>query len=208
MNYPVAQPVTKKKWIAGSLAFFIPGIGHMYLGLMVKAIVIMMLIVLDILGIVYLSMDDDNVLPIVLLSLLMPIIYFYSLFDAIQSTDAVNERKVAQAAYAAQPLPPIPPNVPYMEHSPEQPMVGESQHSIPLTKVPLNPNDGQAHRSISPLGMLLLVGVGIVLVGIIGDNFMNHLFRSSGAIVGAVLLVGAGIALWVWENKADHRKEN
>ncbi|MFC5468596.1 hypothetical protein ACFPPD_07670 [Cohnella suwonensis] len=206
MNYPVAQPARKKKWIAGSLAFFVPGIGHMYLGLMVKAIVIMLLIAMNILGIVYVSIDGDNVLSIVLLSLLMPIIYFYSLFDAIQSTEAVNERKFAQAALATQSLPPYPPSAPFVEYPPGEVPAGRPQQSVPLANGHLRPNDGQTHRSFSPLGMILLVGAGVVLLGIVGDNFMNRLFRSSGAMVGAVLLVGAGIALWIWENRADHRK--
>lgn len=93
--YPHEAPAglpPKKKWIAGWLAFFIPGTGHLYLGQMVKGIVIMFLIVLNIFSIALAVIEDFPVLIVVLMSLLLPIIYFYSLFDAIQSADLVNYR--------------------------------------------------------------------------------------------------------------------
>lgn len=87
-----AQMPLKKKWIAGLLAFFIPGTGHLYLGQMAKGIAIMLMIAFDICAIVFAAMNHFPVLIVVLLSLFLPIIYFYSLFDAIQSTDIVNYR--------------------------------------------------------------------------------------------------------------------
>ena len=88
---PAGMPL-KKKWIAGLLAFFIPGTGHLYLGQMVKGVAIMLLIAFDICAIVFAGMNHFPVLIVVLLSLFLPIVYFYSLFDAIQSTDMINYR--------------------------------------------------------------------------------------------------------------------
>lgn len=95
----------RSKWLAGLLAFLIPGTGHMYLGLMFKAVTIMLLIAANIAAIVQMSSYRDNALTIVLLSLMLPIIYFYNLFDAIQSTEIVNERlsNAQWNAYAAGP---------------------------------------------------------------------------------------------------------
>ncbi len=92
-GYPPQPPRKRKsKWIAGWLSFLIPGTGYFYLGLMVKGITIMLLMALNIVAITFAAIELNNPLLIILLSLLLPIIYFYNLFDAIQSTDAVNEK--------------------------------------------------------------------------------------------------------------------
>ncbi|WP_256761256.1 DUF6677 family protein [Cohnella sp. WQ 127256] len=169
----------RRKWIAGFLAFLIPGIGHMYLGLMVKGIVLMILLALNITAIVYVSMDADNVLSVVLLSLLIPIIYFYNLFDAIQSTDVVNDRAAATGMHRG-----------WMNETPK-PSIEER-----LT------------RSAPPIGILLLAGAGIVIILLSGTHWTNWLFDSFGSMFGAVVLVGAGVGLWFWESRGHGSKRN
>jgi len=180
------QPVLgiRKKWIAGLLAFLIPGIGHMYLGLMVKGIVLMLLIAVDITAIVYVSIEANNVLSIVLLSLLLPIIYFYNLFDAIQSTDHVNERK---AVYNSAPL------NPFRDWS--------EQADKPVTGV-------KAVQGFPPIGLLLLAGAGVVILVLAGKNWTNWLFHSYSSILGAIVLIGAGVGLWFWEARGHQPKGN
>ncbi|NMM55550.1 hypothetical protein [Paenibacillus aquistagni] len=87
-----SKPPRKSKFVAVMLGFFFPGMGHFYLGLMQRGLLMMMLLALDIVTIVYFSTSNDgtNVPLIVLLSLLLPVIYFYNLFDAMQNTDKVN----------------------------------------------------------------------------------------------------------------------
>jgi hypothetical protein len=173
------QARKRSKWLAGILAFLVPGIGHMYLGLMVKGIVLMLLVALDITAIVYVATEGDNVLSIVLLSLLLPIIYFYNLFDALQSTDTVNERKAAptfnaQMGWAARPARPA-------------------------------AEEGFT-RGIPPVGILFLAASGIVIVVISGISWSHWLFDSFGSMLGAIVLIGAGIGLWFWETREQHRK--
>lgn len=88
-------PQRKRKWVAGLLSLIVPGIGHFYLGFMQKGLVVMLLIIMDICAIVHFSLNMASIPLITLLSLFLPLIYFYTLFDALQSTDKVN------AAYAA-----------------------------------------------------------------------------------------------------------
>ncbi|WP_051318523.1 hypothetical protein [Cohnella thermotolerans] len=98
-GFPPPYARRKKKWLAGLFSFMVPGTGHMYLGLMTKGITIMLLLVLNICGIVFFGVESgtggSSVLIIVLLSLLIPILYFYTLFDALQQADAINERYAA-----------------------------------------------------------------------------------------------------------------
>ena len=82
----------KSKIIAGLLAFIIPGTGHFYLGLMEKGLLMMLLVIFDIVGITYFAVSSFSIPLIVLLSLVLPVIYFYNIFDALQSTDIVNAR--------------------------------------------------------------------------------------------------------------------
>lgn len=92
---PYRQTPQKSKLVAGILSFFIPGTGHFYLGFMPKGLFIMILFILNIAAIPYTVMNysshDNAYIPfVVLLSCLIPVIYFYNLFDALQSADQVN----------------------------------------------------------------------------------------------------------------------
>lgn len=86
-------PKKKRKWLAGVLSFIVPGTGHFYLGLMQRGLFIMMLLILDIFIITSLTTQSDTSVPVVaLFSMFIPVIYFYNLFDALQTTDNVNRR--------------------------------------------------------------------------------------------------------------------
>jgi len=188
-SYPVGLPKhrRKRKFVAGLLAFFIPGIGHMYLGLMTKGIVMMLLMSLDITAIVYASYGT-NVLSVVLLSLLLVIMYFYNLFDAIQSTDVVNDRN---EAYAAGYRPPV-----WDAGAYGNPPQGMGMPS---------PGD-QPTRSVQPLGIVLLAGAGIAMILLSGSTLKNWMGNSVGSMFGAIVLIGAGIGLWIWETKGNPHK--
>jgi len=182
-GYPQAQHggTKKRKFVAGLLAFFVPGIGHMYLGLMVKGIVLMMLIALDITAIVHVA-SGENILSVVLLSLLLPIIYFYNLFDAIQSTDAVNDYRASHAMHST--------------------MWGNG----PSGHMPPSAGSEQLPRNLPPVAILVLAAAGVVILLMSGFNWTNWLFDSVGSALGALVLVGAGVALWFWEGRAhSHR---
>lgn len=93
-NYPppyeqIYKP--KKKWFACFLSFIIPGSGHMYLGLMQRGLLFMLLIAFNIsLITLIVSSGNPNVALVTIVSLCIPITYFYTIFDALQYTDKVN----------------------------------------------------------------------------------------------------------------------
>lgn len=92
---PFASMPKKSKLVAGVLSFLIPGTGHFYLGLMQKGLFIMLLFILNIAAIPYTvnnysSLNNSYIPFVVLLACLIPVIYFYNLFDALQSTDQIN----------------------------------------------------------------------------------------------------------------------
>ncbi|WP_223879894.1 DUF4097 family beta strand repeat-containing protein [Paenibacillus spiritus] len=79
----------KRKFTAGLLAALIPGTGHLYFGLIRKGISIVFLIILDIAALLYFSSIgiQINVPLLILLGLLIPVIYFYNVYDALQTAD-------------------------------------------------------------------------------------------------------------------------
>lgn len=224
--YPYGYPrgplpyVRKKKWVAGLLAFFIPGTGHFYLGQMIKGVAIMLLIALDICAIVFAGTQLDNVLVIVLLSLFMPIIYFYSLFDAIQMTDIVNERwHQAGGAYPAttygyQGQGPYmgQPNVAARAPSPEPPEpAGNASETgpdgaMPQPAMPMESmrGSGSPIRSINGPGVILLAAGAVILILATNSGLVHNMFQSTSSMIGAVVLIGAGIGLWFWEMRGGH----
>jgi len=223
------QRPRKKKWVAALLSFFIPGTGHFYLGQMTKAVTIMMLIAFDICAIIFAVDKLDNVLIIVLLSLLLPIIYFYSLFDAIQCTDAVNDRFAMRGwpgpmygmprGYGPYPGPnpaglnpagPAP-----SDHAPEggnpeyaDPQAGYAQDTSretpppPYPQGPMPAPDGLS-RGVNVPGVLILVAATAILLAVTNiGKFHSWPLRSAGSAAGAFVLIAAGIGLWIWERRS------
>ncbi|NEZ41343.1 DUF6677 family protein [Paenibacillus alvei] len=88
------MPPKKSKFVSLFLSFIFPGAGHFYLGLMQRGLLIMMMLALDIVAIVYFTAIDAkvNVPLVVLLGLMLPVIYFFNLFDALQYTERVNHQ--------------------------------------------------------------------------------------------------------------------
>ncbi|WP_311520139.1 DUF4097 family beta strand repeat-containing protein [Paenibacillus albidus] len=81
----------KSKFIAGLLAAIIPGTGHIYFGLLRKGITVIFLILLDIAALLYFSSIgmQINVPLLILLALFIPALYFYNVFDVLQSADRI-----------------------------------------------------------------------------------------------------------------------
>lgn len=102
------MPHRKKKWTAGMLSALFPGIGHLYAGDMRRGLFFMLLFVADIASVVFVAME--GVVPlIVLLSLLIPVIWFYALFDSLRAVErtwrlADSEAGSADAAADSDPF--------------------------------------------------------------------------------------------------------
>ncbi|PYI56428.1 hypothetical protein [Paenibacillus flagellatus] len=92
LHVPVDGMKPKSKALAVLLSMFIPGTGQMYVGAVVRGMSVMLLLVLNIVAIVFFASGpaEFKVLPVTLLSLLIPVLYFYNVFDALHQTDAVN----------------------------------------------------------------------------------------------------------------------
>lgn len=182
----------KSKWIAGLLAMFVPGTGHMYLGLMFKGVAIMMLLGLNICGIVFTAVElNGNVLSIVLLSLLIPILYFYNLFDALQSADLVNDRSRAvewgygwpgQNGWNGNDTPPSPEGAPLQQPQPYQ---------------------AYQHPSVNGggTGLVLLAAGGLVQLTVIGFEWPQRLLHETGSVAGGIVLIAAGVFMWMKERR-------
>lgn len=92
VGFPAEKLPLKSKFLATLFSMFIPGTGQMYVGAVVRGMSIMLLLALDIVAIVFFANGpvEFNVLPVTMLSLLIPVLYFYNVFDALHQTDAIN----------------------------------------------------------------------------------------------------------------------
>jgi hypothetical protein len=171
---PFAAMPKKSKFAAGVLSFFIPGTGHFYLGLMQKGLSIMMLFILNIVAITYTvnryEADNSYIPFVVLLGCLIPVIYFYNLFDALQSTDQVNAyRRAVQLGH------------------------------IPMAPSGSDPLGRQTRGGVMGLG-LIAIGFFLFLVSN-KPAWLEDLFSMMSSYVGAVILIGAGLLLFLAETK-------
>ncbi|ANS75802.1 hypothetical protein AWM70_15410 [Paenibacillus yonginensis] len=85
----------KLKLISVLLTALFPGLGHLYLRELGKGIALIYFVLIDAASLVYFSSVrmHINVPLLVLLALLIPVIYFYSIYDVLQSTDYWNARR-------------------------------------------------------------------------------------------------------------------
>lgn len=164
----------KSKIVAGLLAFIFPGLGHFYLGLMQKGLMMMALIILDICAIVYFAVEEQTVvLLIVLFSLFIPVIFFYNIFDALQSTDFVNGYRTFS----------------------EDPLFTDIDF-------PENGDQHRNHPSANNyLGWLLIVAGGIFFFASKKPEWLERVFDYIGSFTGAGLLIGAGLFLFIKESR-------
>ncbi|WP_229717192.1 DUF4097 family beta strand repeat-containing protein [Paenibacillus aceti] len=82
----------KRKFIACLLSALFPGFGHLYLRKFVKGSLFIDFFLIDVALLVYFSSVRMGInLPLLLvLGLLVPVVYFYSIYDVLQTTDFVN----------------------------------------------------------------------------------------------------------------------
>jgi hypothetical protein len=60
-------------------------------------------------------------------------------------------------------------------------------------------------RGMPPLVILFLATVGIVILIMADTGWTHWLFNSIGSMMGAIVLIGAGVGLWFWETRGLHR---
>lgn len=165
----------KNKWIAGILSFLIPGTGQLYLGLMQRGMGIMLLLIMDIFAIVFFATSGATSIPlIVLFSLLVPVIYFYNIFDALQQTDKVN---YAGSSYGLG-----------LNEREEEGMVF--------------PGEEQRRRKLRGNGFgYVLIAAGALLILVNGKPaWLDRVFAFLGSSIGAVILIAVGFYMFFKES--------
>ncbi|HEY2491499.1 MAG TPA: hypothetical protein VGI33_00970 [Paenibacillus sp.] len=85
----------KRKFSAGLLAALLPGMGHIYLGLFKRGVLFILALLLDCSALLYFSSTgmQINVPLLILLALMIPVTYFYNVFDALQAADYIISRR-------------------------------------------------------------------------------------------------------------------
>lgn len=170
----LARRPRKSKWTAGLLSFFVPGTGQLYLGLMQRGIGIMLLLALNIVAVVFTSIHAATNIPLlVLFSLMIPVIYFYNIFDALQQADRMNGSP-GTGSY-------------------EDWYAGSGTAPTGKTNTPFGGKGG--------LGYVLIAG-GVLLFMISSKpHWLNKAFEFLGSSVGAVLLIVIGVYLFFKESR-------
>ncbi|MFD3262009.1 DUF4097 domain-containing protein [Paenibacillus lentus] len=84
----------KRKFMACMLSALLPGLGHLYLRMFWRGIAIIYFLILDASALIYFSSVrmTINIPFLFILGILIPAMYFYSIYDVLQSTDVVNAR--------------------------------------------------------------------------------------------------------------------
>ncbi|MEC0370826.1 hypothetical protein [Paenibacillus chibensis] len=92
----------KRKFTAGLLAAICPGLGHIYLGLYRKGIAFIFMLLLDASALLYFSSIgiQINVPLLILLALVIPVTYFFNMYDVLQAADFVIYRRVRTSGQA------------------------------------------------------------------------------------------------------------
>jgi len=87
----------KNRLLTVLFAFAMPGAGHLYTGQHPKGLLLIAAFWLDLTAIVRLADSDGgrHLLLIVYLGIMLPVFYFISVFDSLQSADADNNKPVA-----------------------------------------------------------------------------------------------------------------
>ncbi|MBP1157111.1 MULTISPECIES: hypothetical protein [unclassified Paenibacillus] len=163
----------KNKWIAGILSLVIPGTGQLYLGLMQRGMSIMLLLIVDIFAIVFFATNGATSIPlIVLFSLLVPVIYFYNIFDALQQTDKVN---YSGSSYEVD---------------------GRAEEWMTF------PGEEPVKRKLRGNGFgYVLIAAGALLFLVNGKPaWLDRVFDFLGSSIGAVILIAVGVYMFFKES--------
>lgn len=186
---------TKDKWISAILSIVLPGVGHMYLGYMGRGLVIIGAFIADIVLIIFASLSiffiafPIGVALATLLSLVIPVIYFFSIFDALQ----LAERKYSHGGIRPQSL--ATEGTDFAEVGAEWP--------DDLRRSGMKNKAGSGSR----VGGMVLIVVGVVLlIGFLLPNPLVGWMFDHLQTVFTVLLLACGA--WLLWKQRDSRKED
>lgn len=103
--HPAGSVPKKSKFVSTFFSVAFPGTGHFYLGLFHKGLMFMFMFITNILLIAYFAQSYHSFreLPLIMFSLLIPVIYLYALFDSLHQIDAMR-RQQSLGGSAAPPM--------------------------------------------------------------------------------------------------------
>ncbi|WP_052339419.1 hypothetical protein [Gorillibacterium massiliense] len=184
---PSAGGSKSKTIIAAILAFLIPGTGHFFLGYMRKGIFVMLLLALDIAAIphFYLSGNNPNIPLIVLFSCLIPVIYFYNIFDAVHlgRKDSLAGNHAGKMAFGSADANESVRGEP-IQHSKDD-HTAEGQWA------------GEGRKASSLLtGILLILAGGYFILKSKKPELLEWIRYVDRTYIGAALLIGTGCVLY------------
>lgn len=165
------RPRRKRKFIAGLLAALIPGTGHLYFGLLRKGISFIFIILLDFSALLYFSSIgmQINVPLLVLLALLIPLLYFYNLYDVLQSADRILRLPARQ------------------------------EHDTPMeTSKPSRRRTFVSEPGIS-FGLMLLIGGALMFLFRQKPAWLQLFIQDYAGTVIAAVFIGGGVVLAIRE---------
>lgn len=188
----------KSKGLSVLFSLIFPGLGHFYIGTMQKGLLLMGLFILDIIGIVHFSLQmlhhPAEILLIIVCGLFVPVIYFYSLFDAIHTAVLHNRR--SQAAESKS-----------ISSSPSQPSIGyarsEEDPAEDPQDFPESQSEDQSRKERWNGPILLIVGVATFFMIKSYRTLPLHKVYMDGADVVGIGFILAGAAMYFSENRRN-----
>lgn len=160
-----------RKVVAVVLAACIPGTGHLFLGLFIRGLTFMILLLLDISAMLYVSSDglQINIPLLVLLGLFIPVLYFYNVYDVLQSADYMmrNRRKPDRNRLSE---------------------ADDQQRSVFYTW----------ERGIS-FALLLVIGGGFMVLFLMKPRWLSYFFADYGFLAMAIILIIGGLIIFLRE---------
>lgn len=220
---PKRRRPRKHKFLAGLLAVLIPGTGHLYLGLLRKGISLIFVILLDIAALLYFSSIgmQINVPLLILLALFIPVLYFYNVFDVLQTSDRILHhlnRNIASEEEGAQLESDIAPLV-----SKRRSLVSEPGISFGLLLLfggallflfrqkPVWLRSYIEHYSGVTVAGVLIIGGVLLGVREVIQRIIKHRVNGNpakyrvGRYTSALLLIGVGVLMLLdWKDQADN----
>lgn len=191
---------TKDKWISAILSIIFPGVGHFYLGYAGRGLIVMGALIIDIALIVFVSMYMFMMFPlgialVTLLGLVLPVIYFFSIFDVLQLAERKHANNESLSITDAQP---------YGVHGSNTADPGWPAEIASIHETP-SMHSSAGSRS---LGIVLIaIGVLLMVSFLLPSAFIAWLFNNIQTLFAIGLLVAGGWLIWKqWDRKkGDHQ---
>ncbi|URJ50333.3 hypothetical protein [Paenibacillus polymyxa] len=160
-----------RKVIAIIMAALLPGLGHLFLGLFIRGLSFIVLLLLDIFAMLYVSSDGlrINIPLLILLGLFIPVLYFYNVYDVLQSADYMVRYRRKPDRYAR--------------------MDAKGQQSSPF----------YAWERGFAFAVLLVAGGGLMILFRMKPRWLSNFFEDYGFLTLAILLMMIGLSLFLRE---------